>query len=452
MGDQSAKTGFSISIRSMVCQRLASRAEPDKNAALDQTYAVVSSVEFTGTGSLDETKSIDRSALMRVLHIIPSVAARRGGPSQAVLEMVAALRKAGVSAEIATTNDDGPDTLNVSITDLIEYHGSPVRFFKRFSPPVTAVREFAYSYGFTRWLKKHINDYDVIHIHAIFSFCSTYAMWLARQRGVPYIVRPIGQLEDWSLQQSRSRKSLYLRLIEKNNINGASKVHFTAISEQQQALKLLPDAASTVIPLGLNIPMQLRDASHKVREHWKLDRGSPVIVYLSRLHPKKGLDYLLRAFAQLEDQPFQLLIAGDGEQDYQAELADLVNTLGLQDNCKFTGFVKSAEKNLLLQGADLFVLTSHSENFGIAVLEALAGGTAALVSSGVALSQEIKQHQLGYVTEQSVQSITQTLSTALNDIETTQEMGRAARDYVEAHYQWSAIASRLSNLYKQVAD
>lgn len=273
-------------------------------------------------------------------------------------------------------------------------------------------------------------------------------MWLAKRQDIPYIVRPIGQLEQWSLTQSRGRKTHYLNLLERRNLNEATCVQFTSDSERNQALEIMHQLKHAVLPLGLNIPMSISQASHKMRERWKIERGAPVIAYMSRLHPKKGLELLLEALAIVDDFPFQLVIAGDGEEQYKQALVAKVAELKLDHCVTFIGFVKGAEKNLLLQGADLFALTSHSENFGIAVLEALASGTAALVSSSVALSEQVAQHKLGYVTELSVNAIRRELIDALADIDSTQELGRNARDFVEQHYQWSSIAQRLSKLYK----
>jgi len=387
---------------------------------------------------------------LRILHVIPSVAPCRGGPSKAVIEMVLALRQSGVDAEILTTNDNGAGKLNVITKQVTHYEGVPVRFFNRASPPIRALREFGYAFGFSRWLKDNIHHYDAVHVHAIFSYCSSRAMQIARQQKVPYIVRPIGQLEAWSLEQSKLRKHYYLKFLEQTNLENASCVHFTADSEQAQAEKVLTDLRSQVIPLGLNIPMQLRQAKQKIEKRWKLRHENPTLLFLSRLHRKKGIELLLRALSEPFDHPFQLIIAGEGDPQYVSELETLIDELGLQKQCQLVGFVQGTEKNLLLQGADLYVLTSYSENFGIAVLEAMASGTAVLVSQEVALSTQVAKSNSGYVCELDIDDIREHLINALSNTEHTQAMGNQARSFVKQNYQWTHIAHQLIGLYKHV--
>ena len=223
---------------------------------------------------------------MRVLHVIPSVAPCRGGPSKAVVEMVCALNAQGVQSEIATTNDACDEKLELKLLEIIDYKGAPTQLFDVFSPPVHAIREFQYSQTFVVWLRKHIADYDVIHVHAIFSFCSSYAMWLARKKGIPYVVRPIGQLEKWSLEQSAVKKKFYLKVVEENNIVQANAIQFTALSERDQALDLFPRLNASIIPIGIELPEIIQDAKQKLRIKWQLESSTPVIAYLSRVHPK----------------------------------------------------------------------------------------------------------------------------------------------------------------------
>lgn len=388
---------------------------------------------------------------LRILHIIPSVSPKRGGPSKAIIDMVSALRKSGTNAEIATTNDDGDELLDVPIGNLIQHRGVPTRFFKRTSPKISALREFAYCAGFARWLKNNIANYDLIHVHAIFSYCSSRAMQIARKHNIPYVVRPIGQLEQWSLTQSRTRKIAYLKLFEKQNLEFADCVQFTSRSEQHQALELLPKLTSDIIPLGLELPMRIRQAKVKMEQRWNLQRDVPTLLFLSRLHKKKGLELLLKALAKQPNQDYQLVIAGEGDRSYTQSLQTLTEQLGLKAACRYVGFVKGAEKKLLLQGADLYTLTSHSENFGIAVLEAMASGTSVLISDQVALSKQVEENKLGFVTELSIEHIQAQLENALEDIDQTQELGRHARTYVKQHFQWSHIAKQLNQLYHSLA-
>jgi glycosyltransferase involved in cell wall biosynthesis len=385
---------------------------------------------------------------MKVLHIIPSIATVRGGPSIAVIEMVQSLQNANCEVEIATTNDNGETLLDVPLNILHEYQGVPVRFFARFSPNIAAVREFAFSAGFTRWLWHHIQDYDLIHVHAIFSYCSTVAMAIARLQNIPYLVATHGLLCQWALEQGTSKKNTYLKLIEYSNLNHASGLHLNSQLEKQEIDDLYLKCPQFVIPHGLEVLELIPNANQRLRAYFQLPAQEPIILFLSRIHPKKGLEYLIQALAQIKDKKFTLIIAGNGDSDYEAQINSCLHDYGLEDCSLMTGFVEGELKQLLLQGANLFVLTSYSENFGVAVLEALAAGTPALVTPGVALAQEIEQNDLGYVVPQEPTAIAEAIDKHLELPESERKkLSQKARQFVLDNYSWDKIAQQLLTVY-----
>jgi glycosyltransferase involved in cell wall biosynthesis len=390
------------------------------------------------------------SPSLRVLHVIPSISPLRGGPSKAVLDMVGALRQRGVDASILTTNDHGPGVdASLPIGQWIDRQGIPLIAFPRWSPPVHALREFAFSPALVRWLKGHLLDYDLLHVHAIFSFPSTWAMREARHAGVPYLVRTIGQLSPWSLAQSRSRKIWMLRLIEERNLNGAAALHFTAGAERDEveALGLLPPAL--VLPLGVRLNDQTNRRTPEGSDG--ADRTTRFL-FLSRLHPKKQLDRLLEALALLDQQrpdaSWELRIAGRGEPSYERQLHGQAESLGLGQRCRWLGQVEGEGKDRELADADWLVLPSAAENFGIAVAEALAAGTPAILSPEVAVSEWVATAGAGLVCASTPPELARTLARALGGPSPATRL--AARSLAEQRLAWPAIASALEIRYADI--
>jgi glycosyltransferase involved in cell wall biosynthesis len=387
---------------------------------------------------------------MKILHIIPSISSLRGGPSQAVLEMVKALQECGVNAEILTTNDDGNNLLDIPLCKRVIYHDVPVWFFPRFSPSYYPLREFAFSWEFTQWLWCNIQYYELLHVHAIFSYPSTIAMAIARHQNVPYINRPLGQLCEWSLQQGKLKKNIYLKLIEKVNLVSAKTLHLTAKREQRELNLLNWNLSSFVLPHGLNMPIKLANAREKLHQMLSIPLKTPIILFLSRLHTKKGLDYLIPALSKLHHQNFVFVLAGSGDPNYELEIERLLKVNNLDDRTYKLGFVSGEKKTLCLQGADLYALTSHSENFGISVLESLASRTPTLVTTGVALSDLVKEQNFGWVVDLEIEEITASIQEFLDNPAMAKEKGDRAAHYVAENYAWEKIALNLKSIYENI--
>lgn len=384
---------------------------------------------------------------MKVLHIIPSVARVRGGPSQNTLELVKALRQHGIEAEVATTNDSGTDILDVPLCQCSEYQEVPVWFFPRFSPPINSAREFAFSGQLTNWLWQYASQYDLLHVHALFSYASTVAMAIARIQHLKYIVEPHGLLCQWSMQQSALKKQIYLSLVERANLNQSLALRFSSLQEQQEASKLKLNSPSFILAHGLSIPEPIPNARKQLRKLLQVPEDRPVILFMSRLHPKKGLDYLIPALGKLSHQQFSFVLAGSGTPEYEAEVDALLVSAGIRSRTYLPNFVSDKTKAIFLQGSDLFTLTSHSENFGISVLEAMAVGLPVLITPGVALAPTVVQNQLGYVSELNVSAIASSLQSWLNDLPQAQKMGDRARQIVREKYALERVASNLKDAY-----
>ncbi len=389
---------------------------------------------------------------LRILHVIPSLSPLLGGPSSAILPMVAALRASGVEAEIATTNGDGPGELDVPLGELTDYQGVATRFFPRCKAPLPGIRSFHYSRSLTAWLKEHIREYSALHVHMIFLFPSTAAMRIARAAGVPYLVRPVGMLDKWSLRQKAFKKKCYLGLVEGRNLEAATAFQVMSPQEKHELERLDLPGKLVEIPHGISPPALIPDAHGILRRKLGLEEREKIILFMSRFHPKKGLDLLIPALGKLRDSPFTLVLAGGGAPAYQGEIKRLLDDAVIAGRTVFPGFLRGGEKDLFLQGADLFALTSYDENFGISVLEALASGLPVLVTREVALSAFVESQNLGLTAATTAEAVRAALASALDKGASRwdrKERGRI-REVTLAKFQWEQVATQLAATYRDI--
>ena len=402
---------------------------------------------------------------MKILHVIPSLSFAHGGPSHAMRLTERALLGRGVTVEIATTDDDGPGKRNIlaARAPLLrgEVGGPPSgrsvsgEFdrdegeFRRVLPKRTEF--YKVSPGFARWIFRHVRDYDVVHIHALFSFTSTVAALAAYRAGVPYVVRPLGTLNRYGRVRRRPwLKRLSLKLIEGPILRNASAVHFTSEAERMEAESLGIPMRGTVIPLGVE-PAPPGDAAVFLARFPEL-KNYRLLLFLSRLDPKKNVEGLLRAFqlfsSALPDT--RLVIAGTGEAGCVASLKMLADTLGLADRVVWPGYVQGEQKAAAFAAAQVFVLPSFSENFGIAAVEAMLAGLPCVLGEGVALANEVAQAGAGLATPPQPEAIAEVLQAVLADDKRRVEMGRRAQALAGERYSLAAMGERLVRLYERI--
>jgi glycosyltransferase involved in cell wall biosynthesis len=387
---------------------------------------------------------------VKVLHVIPSVAPRYGGPSRAVIEMCRALRSHDVDTLIATTDADGSERLDVEIDRLISYRDVPAIFFPR-----QWSEAYKYSQPLARWLNAQVADFDLVHIHAVFSHACLAAARACRQKGVPYLVRPLGTLDPWSLKQKRLRKNLFWHLGVRQMLKGAAAIHYTTVTEQRQAEEALELTRGVVIPLGIETDLFSEIEETKKADAFALSSAKPpYVLVLSRLHQKKGLEVLLPAFLSLVKQPefaeWKLVLAGEGEMKYVDSLKSLVKSYGGNGNVVFAGWLDGARRKETLREAALLALTSYQENFGLCAVEALACGVPVLLSPHVNLAPEIEKIGAGWVAPLEGSVLERILAETLRDEEERKQRGAMGKDFVREHFAWSAIAGKLASLYESV--
>jgi glycosyltransferase involved in cell wall biosynthesis len=314
---------------------------------------------------------------------------------------------------------------------------------------------FKYSHPLASWLDRNVKHFDVLHIHAVFSHACIAAARACLADGVPYVVRPLGTLDPWSLRQKRLRKRLLWHAGAKYVVRGAAAVHYTAAQEQRLAEPFAGASRGVVIPLGVDA--ELLNAAPRT---WPFRDGhpalakSPYVLVLCRLHPKKGLEQLLGAFLSLtREQAFsnwRLVVAGDGAPEYVSRLKRFVEERHGEGHVVFAGWLDGAARAAALREATLVALVSHQENFGLSVVEAMACGVPVLVSSHVNLAEEIQAAGAGWVTSLDQAQLLEILREVLEAEEEWARRGQAGRELVRRRFLWSTVAEQLIELYRSI--
>jgi len=383
---------------------------------------------------------------LRVLHVIPAIWDGSGGPSRAVIEMCRALDAAAPTSvsDIATTS-----------------HGLTPEWRKHVRarlPQRTTLHVFdestwldaGWSLSLARWLWSNVQQYDVVEVHALFNSTSSIAGRIARRRGVPYVVRPLGTLSPYTFAHRRRwLKRLYFRGVDAPMVRRAAAVHFTAPQEATKAHRRIRVGAAAVIPL----PFESTTTAHPHGARGHEGRAASEVLFMARLHPVKGLDLLLQAIARLRTsgRDVDLVVAGSGAADYEREVREQVARLDLQPHVRFVGFVGGDEKRALLERADVFALPSRQENFGVAIVEALAAGVPVVVSREVDIWPDIERYGSGAVVATEVEPLSEALAALLTNADRRAACGAQGRRQVAELYSPLAVGTALHALYDRVS-
>jgi glycosyltransferase involved in cell wall biosynthesis len=398
---------------------------------------------------------------MKVLHVIPTFAPawRYGGPIVAAVGLTRELARQGHDVTVMTTNIDGRGVLDVPVDRSVDMDGVEVRYF-----PVQRPRWYYFSRPLGHALRERVGGFDIVHIHSIFLWPTTIAAYWSRRRNVPYLVRPAGALDPVTLAKayagwrtsvsSRLKKWLFLHTIGRWDLNGASGIHFTSEAEMEASgpLRLVPP--KYVLPLGVTMPPgDSRTGGPSLSQQHPALQRKKIVLFLSSLDPVKGADILVSAMGSLAARDdFALLVAGQGDAAYETQIASLVRAHGLQDRTVFLGFVEGDDKWSVLSQADIFVLPSHHENFGVAVAEAMASGLPVIISDRVNIHQEVSDAGAGLVTSLDPEEVAGAVQALLDNEDLRKKMGGAGEALARERFSWERAAGRIARQYEAIVE
>lgn len=382
---------------------------------------------------------------MRIVHYFDRLLEERGGTFRACVDLCQLSASQGHDVHVLTFDpaqvpaswDGGPGTPGV------------------YELPAPRIPGELFDWIQLREIGRALPRADVYHLHNLWRPSTPQVASLLRRSGLPYVMSLHGVLDEWSMEQGTWKKRIYLLLFARSMLRGAGVIHVTAERELQQARCWLPsdvgDERLHVVPYAFDVePFVEMPGADLARDEFTLPDDATNILFLSRLHPKKRPSLAIRALRILRDRGLNptLLLAGSGDETYERELTSLATTLGVVDSCSFLGFVSGPLKISLFQLADVFVLPTCQENFGLVFTEALACGTPVIASPNTDIWDELEASGGVLSGGQTAESIAEALFRVLSDREEHCRMGRAGRRWVLETFDPGKLISEFETLYR----
>jgi len=376
---------------------------------------------------------------IKFIHIIPYFlrATKSGGPAIALNRLATSLIELGNDVTVVCSTGNLDSEVDIRFDGDVYYtqeNDIPTIYFRRnkfFLPPT-----YYYSPSLAKWLDKHLCEYDVVTLHGTWTYFSLAGWRACRTHHKPYLQYVHGYLDPWAFNYHRWKKAPYWYGIERRIFNQASGIVAVTLDEIQYVKQKGIQSPIRLIPYGVSLKQH-----HQVYPidivytKWSQLKDSRYILFMSRLHEKKGIDLLLPAWAKLHYTypEYKLVIAGGDEGGYQLELESMQNRLEIKNSVVFTGYVSGEIKNCLLENASLFILPSYSEGLPNAVLEAMAASLPVIITPGCHLP-EVEQYKAGLIVTPDISSIIDALQKLLSNPELLKQMGDNAYQLVQSEF------------------
>lgn len=362
-----------------------------------------------------------------VLHVITGLASKDGGPSRSVPSQCSGVRLYGFRVGIVFINGEGQLSEEGARMAL---DGVSVWTYRKLTAPMRLWRE--------------IKNYDVVHVNGIWNFINHLACLYARLQKKPLVITPHGTLDPWSLAQKKQKKSIALRLYQRKDLEKADVLHATCDMEARYFRDLGLKADLAVIANGIQFPDSTKRPANRSKKGRRM-------LFLSRIHPKKGVMELVRAVAALRKElkrgNWTVIIAGPGNDEYLREVKREANRLNVMTFLEFPGAFDGPSKWELYDSSHIFILPTHSENFGLVVAEALGRGIPVITTQG-APWKELITHRCGWWPAVDQEAIVASMRKALRTPDKKlKEMGERGRSLVLNKYDHATMGRQLTHLY-----
>lgn len=370
-----------------------------------------------------------------------------GGTVTATSQLCRGLASQGVDISVYTTDADGKGGyLDVPLNKAIDLGGVKVTYFHC----DFGMRKAFYSRGLKRKLKQNINEFDLIHVAAVWQWIQVDVSKICKYLQKPYLVSTHGSFNPWPWNQNVLQKRLYWHLFGKKTIKRTNAIHFTTEDERDKSLATVPLLKEThnfIVPNGINIGSIIKNKN--IRENLQIAKEKIVLLFIGRIHRVKGIHFILEALKKLNIRNIAFLIVGNKEDlDYVNQLKKLSNQLG--ESIIWLDSIPREEIWDYYYSSDLFVLTSCSENFGIVAAEAMSCGLPVLISNNVGIWREVKADNAGFVVNQDVDEIADVLKKCIEKPGLLQQLSLNARKSAERRYDIDKVADLMIKAYEDI--
>lgn len=367
---------------------------------------------------------------LEIIHCISSIDVSYGGPARSMPSICIALKKVGIKCKVITKESPNPNSQKLIENDI------PITFKKNGS--------FFSSINFLENVKS-LNG--VVHIQNIWDPSLHKVAEVCKRNNIPYLISPRGMLEPWALQQKKLKKKIALWLYQSSDMQNATCIHATAESEMRHIRDLGIMTPIAVIPNGIDV------SSYPLKDY-TFKQEKKRLLFLSRIHPKKGIDILLEAWNLIPSDlkaDWELVIAGEGDSSYSIDdLNNLIKERYSSLKVSVVGPQYGRDKISCYHSANIFVLPTYSENFGMVIAEAMCCGVPVITTKGTPW-KELEEKRMGWYIDLSVDNLKSAIESAIGKSNSElEDMGRRSRDHILENYSIDAVASKYKDLYRWI--